>query len=287
MPSDVFPSTAWNNSVVEEDDPILETFGREVGVHVESMGKFSYQKAFRLRGDLKTFPIHTAIISVDKGEVREDFVYRGGAREETCWERMGSFRGTCDRGREKWEVQKRKGKELRRGKQRRVEWKGPSGTDIDLAVDTLSAPWRLSAEEIVWVEEVIWVGTHPAIPVGDDMLTKVEYRYAIHLVSSVPGYRYHVGRRMPLLRLRPVRAKHVRLRRGAHRGRRRRQGLLLARLGVYKCEKLGCSFSMFIFVVVVIGFVAAAFVGVLLRWLRGWVRGWTSAAALKAQSASS
>lgn len=60
---------AWNASAVVEDDPILITFGNEVGVHVESMGKFSYQKAFRLRNDLKTFPIHTAVISVDEGEV--------------------------------------------------------------------------------------------------------------------------------------------------------------------------------------------------------------------------
>lgn len=59
---------AWNATVVE-NDPILTTFGTEVGVHVESMGKFSYQKAFRLRGDLKTFPIHTAVITVDEGEV--------------------------------------------------------------------------------------------------------------------------------------------------------------------------------------------------------------------------
>lgn len=61
-----------------DDDPIMVTFGQEVGVHVESMGKFSYQKAFRLHKDAedpdesKTFPLHTAIIAVDKGEVRKD-----------------------------------------------------------------------------------------------------------------------------------------------------------------------------------------------------------------------
>eukprot|EP00903_Cladosiphon_okamuranus_P012007 g11274.t1 len=60
---------SWNASAIVEHDPILTTFGNEVGVHVESMGKFSYQKAFRLRNDLKTFPIHTAVISVDEGEV--------------------------------------------------------------------------------------------------------------------------------------------------------------------------------------------------------------------------
>lgn len=60
---------AWNASAIVEDDPILTTFGNEVGVHVESMGKFSYQKAFRLRNDLKTFPIHTAVITVDEGKV--------------------------------------------------------------------------------------------------------------------------------------------------------------------------------------------------------------------------
>lgn len=61
---------AWNASRAIEDDPILTTFGTEVGVHVESMGKYSFQKAFRLRQEEKTFPLHTAIISVDEGEVR-------------------------------------------------------------------------------------------------------------------------------------------------------------------------------------------------------------------------
>ncbi|CAM9886257.1 unnamed protein product, partial [Ectocarpus sp. 4 AP-2014] len=60
---------SWNASRVTEDDPILTTFGTEVGVHVESMGKYSFQKAFRLRQEEKTFPLHTAIISVDEGEV--------------------------------------------------------------------------------------------------------------------------------------------------------------------------------------------------------------------------
>eukprot|EP00904_Undaria_pinnatifida_P009121 jgi/Undpi1/5339/HiC_scaffold_2.g00620.m1 len=49
--------------------PILTTFGEEVGVHVESMGKYSFQKGFRLNRQLRTFPIHTAIITVDQGEV--------------------------------------------------------------------------------------------------------------------------------------------------------------------------------------------------------------------------
>lgn len=75
-----FLSAAWNASRVIEDDPILTTFGTEVGVHVESMGKYSFQKAFRLREEYKTFPIHTAIISVDEGEVRgeERYVPKGG-----------------------------------------------------------------------------------------------------------------------------------------------------------------------------------------------------------------
>ncbi|CAB1099068.1 unnamed protein product [Ectocarpus sp. CCAP 1310/34] len=60
---------SWNASRVIEDDPILTTFGTEVGVHVESMGKYSFQKAFRLRQEEKTFPLHTAIISVEEGEV--------------------------------------------------------------------------------------------------------------------------------------------------------------------------------------------------------------------------
>ncbi|CAN0422015.1 unnamed protein product, partial [Laminaria digitata] len=59
---------AWNSSTLLLD-PILTTFGAEVGVHVESMGKYSFQKGFRLSGEGKTFPIHTAIITVDQGEV--------------------------------------------------------------------------------------------------------------------------------------------------------------------------------------------------------------------------
>ena len=59
-------------------DPILTTFGEKVGVHVESMGKYSFQKGFRLREENKenkTSPIHTAIITVDEGEVRRGSQY--------------------------------------------------------------------------------------------------------------------------------------------------------------------------------------------------------------------
>lgn len=58
--------SATDNDVI---DPILTTFGNDVGVHVESNGKFSYQKAFRRLDRERTFPVFTAIITVDEGEV--------------------------------------------------------------------------------------------------------------------------------------------------------------------------------------------------------------------------
>ncbi|CAM9927496.1 unnamed protein product [Ascophyllum nodosum] len=61
-------SGSWNSST-NSLDPIVTTFGTEVGVHVESLGKYSFQKAFRLKSENKTFPLHTAIIAVHKGEV--------------------------------------------------------------------------------------------------------------------------------------------------------------------------------------------------------------------------
>lgn len=59
---------SWNSSTIILD-PLLTTFGTEVGVHVESLGKYSFQKAFRKADEEKTFPLHTAIIDVDQGEV--------------------------------------------------------------------------------------------------------------------------------------------------------------------------------------------------------------------------
>ncbi|CAM9118509.1 unnamed protein product [Pylaiella littoralis] len=91
---------SWNNSAVTQQDPILTTFGTEVGVHVESMGKYSFQRAFRLHEERKTFPIHTAIINVEQGEVTgiswDDGCHFCGS--DQCQENAYDFNGELIQG---------------------------------------------------------------------------------------------------------------------------------------------------------------------------------------------
>ncbi|KAG5190305.1 hypothetical protein JKP88DRAFT_298901 [Tribonema minus] len=52
-----------------QTDPLLQKYGKDVAFHVESNGVASFQKSFRQASLGITFPLFTAIINVDRGNI--------------------------------------------------------------------------------------------------------------------------------------------------------------------------------------------------------------------------
>lgn len=95
--------------------------------------------------------------------------------------------------------------------------------------ELVAEPYSLTQqrqEEMCSVEPTVHTGAKSRRVVGNAPLRSA---YALPL-SFVPGNRYLVGRRVPLLQLFAVRRQHVRLHGAAHEPRKQRPGLLLARL---------------------------------------------------------